>query len=288
MKKGWENRRRFAGYLFAGPWILGFLFFTVYPLLFSLYASFTRWTFSQRIWTGISNYKLIFTDSEFWRCALNTLIYSVVSTPLTLVFAMFLALLLHQKLKGIKFFRALYFLPVVAASDVISTAAGNLIFGRIIVLNLDLTRFGIQLSENARAFVWFAAMIFTLGLWRTGIQMLIFLMGLENVSPDLYEAAEIDGATGWQKFWWVTIPAISPMIILNILLTIVESFTGIATTMQLLTRGRYSVFIWDYINFLAFRDNDFGLALAVVWVFILTLLTTIIILFKKMDRKVSY
>lgn len=288
MKKGWEKRRQYAAYLFVGPWLLGFVLFTLYPLLFSFYASFTHWTFSKRIWSGLSNYIMIFSDTDFLRCGMNTIIFTLISTPLTLVFALLLALLLHQKLKGIKFFRALYFLPVVAASDVISTAAGNLIFGRIVVLNLDLSRFGIVLSDSARGFVYFGAMLLTLGLWRTGIQMLIFLMGLESVSPELYEAAEIDGATGWQKFWWVTIPAMSPLILLNVLLTIIESSTGVATTMQILFRGYYRLFIWDYMNYLAFRENDFGQALAVVWVFIIILLTAVTIAFRKMDRKVTY
>ncbi|HEX2954195.1 MAG TPA: sugar ABC transporter permease [Bacillota bacterium] len=286
--KGWQSHRSRMAYWFVGPWLLGFFGFTVYPLLFSLYASMNDWTFESMTWNGINNYKWIFTDPQFWRCAAGTLGFAVISTPVTLIFALLLALLIHQKIKGIKAFRAIYFLPVVAASDVIATAAGNLLFGRILVLNLDLSQFGITVTPEMGPYLYFGAMLLTISLWRTGIQMLIFLLGLENVSEDLYEAAEMDGATEWQKFWWVTIPSIAPMIVLNVILTIIESFTGLATSMKMLTGGYFQIFIWDYINNLAFSENSFGPALAVVWVFILFMMTIVFFAFRKMEKNLSF
>lgn len=285
--KGWQRRRGLLAYIFVGPWVLGFLAFTVYPLLFSLYASFNEWTFSGMHWTGLNNYFSIFSDQQFWECGAGTLVFALTSTPITLLFALLLALLIHQKIKGIKAFRAIYFLPVVAASDVIATAAGSLLFGRIININIDLSGFGITMTPELGYSLYLGTMLLTLSIWRTGIQMLIFLLGLENVPEDFYEAADIDGATGWQKFWWVTIPAIAPMIVLNILLTIIESFTGLATSMQMLTHGHFQVFIWDYINYLAFGENSFGSALAVVWIFIIFMTITVFLAFRKMDKKLA-
>lgn len=283
---GYERRRKLAAYVFIGPWLLGFLIFTVYPLLFSCYVSFCDWSFTEITWAGLKNYRAVLSEREFWYCGLNTVVYGLLNTPVTLTFALLLALLINQKLKGIKFFRALYFLPVVAASDVISTTAGSILFKRIIVFNIDLSRFGIVLPEQTKFLISIGAMLLTLGLWRTGIQMLIFLMGLENVPHEYYEAAVIDGADEWHKFWWVTIPAISPMILLNILLTVVESFTSLATTMQMVSGGRSRLFIWDYVSNLSYIRMNYTAGLAVCWLFILVILALIGLIYKLVNKKV--
>jgi multiple sugar transport system permease protein len=285
---GFEKRRVLTAYGFIGPWLAGFLVFTIGPLVFSLYASFCNWTFSGMQWAGVKNYITVFSDMDFWRCGITTMLFGLVSTPITLCFALLLALLISQKMKGIKFFRALYFLPVVAASDVISTTAGSILFRRVIVINIDLSRFGIILPAQSQFLITIVAMLLTLGLWRTGIQMLIFLMGLSEVPHEYYEAADMDGATGWQKFWWVTIPSISPLILLNILLTIVESFTGLVTIMQLITRGYVRLFIWDYVNYQAYSNGNWGAGLAVVWVFIWVLLAFIGLVYRMVNKRVSY
>jgi ABC-type sugar transport system permease subunit len=295
--KGLEKRRAWAAYWFIGPWFLGFLTFTVYPLLYSLYASLCAWSYEKLEWNWFSNYVKVFSDVDFWRCGITTFIYGLVSTPITLSFALLLALLINQKLKGVKFFRALYFLPVVAASDVISTTAGRILFSRITVVNIDVSRLGLNIP-GAFHFVrqdwvnYFIAtlipILLTLALWRTGIQMLIFLMGLNNVPYEYYEAAEMDGATGWQKFWWVTMPSIAPLILLNVLLTIVESFTGLATSVQMVTGGLVNLFIWDYVNFWYGERADFSVASAVIWVFIVVTVALIGLVYKMMDRKVTY
>jgi multiple sugar transport system permease protein len=285
---GFEKRRKLTAYGFIGPWLVGFLAFTIFPLGFSLYASFCNWSFSGMEWSGVNNYITIFSDMDFWRCGITTMVFGLVSTPITLSFALLLALLVNQKLKGIRFFRALYFLPVVAASDVISTTAGSILFRRVIVFNIDLSRFGIILPGQSQFLITIVAMLLTLGLWRTGIQMLIFLMGLSEVPHEYYEAADMDGASGWQKFWWVTIPSISPLILLNVLLTIVESFTGLATIMQIITRGYVQLFIWDYVSYQAYSKGNWGAGLAVVWVFILVLLALIGLIYRMVNRKVSY
>lgn len=282
-----EKRRVIAAYGFTGPWFLGFLIFTLYPLLFSFYVSFCNWSFTGIEWTGFTNYLTIFSDFDFWRCGITTFIFGFVTTPITLSFAMLLALLINQKVKGVKFFRTLYFLPVVAASDVISTTAGLILFKRIIVINPDLSGIGIILPPQTGYFVTIGIMLITLALWRTGIQMLVFLMGLEDVPQQYYEAAEIDGAAGWQKFWWVTIPTISPLILLNILLTVVESFTSLATTVQMVTGGTQQLFIWDYVHKLCYQRMNYTAGLASCWVFILVNLVLIGLVYKLVNKKVA-
>ncbi len=293
--RGLEKRRTVAAYWFIGPWFLGFLIFTVYPLLYSLYASLCAWSYEKLEWNWFANYAKIFSDGDFWRCGVTTFIYALVSTPVTLSFALLLALLINQKIKGVKFFRALYFLPVVAASDVISTAAGRILFSRIMVINIDVNRLGLNFAASTEYSGYVAYVIssmipvlLTLALWRTGIQMLIFLMGLNNVPYEYYEAAEMDGATGWQKFWWVTMPSISPLVLLNVLLTLVESFTGLTTSVRMISGGYVHLFIWDYVQFLFAERADFSAAAAVIWVFIIVVLALIGFIYKALDRKVTY
>lgn len=285
---GFERRKKVAAYFFVGPWLAGFLIFTVYPLLYSLVASFCSSTIGVLNWVGFQNYLRIFSDLQFWRSGMNTVLFGLLSTPVTLCFALLLSLLISQKLKGINFFRALYFLPVVAASDVISTMAGTILFRRILNVSPDLSRFGIHLSPESVSMITFIIMLMMLGLWRTGIQMLIFLLGLTNVPQAYYEAAEIDGATRWHKFWWITIPAISPLILVNLLITVVESFTSLATTVKLIDIGNAKMFIWDYVNELFYRQGEYGQSLAVVWVFITVTLSLIGILYRVVNRKVTY
>lgn len=276
-----------AGYLFIGPWLAGFMMFTLYPLLYSMYATFCSSPIGGWHWIGLQNYLQIFSDLRFWRSGMTTFLFGLISTPVTLGFALLLALLINQKIKGVNFFRSLYFLPVVAASDVVSTMAGTIIFSRILVFNLDLSRFGINLSKETTTYLGVIIMLMMISLWRTGLQMLIFLMGLTNVPHEYYEAAEIDGATRWHKFWWVTIPAISPLILLNLLITVVESFTSLATSSRIIARSAALVFIWDYINQLRY-EQEYGMALAAVWVFIITTLALIGLVYYLVNRKVTY
>lgn len=285
---GFEKRRKIAAFCFVGPWLAGFLTFTLYPLLYSLYLTFCGPSPEGRQWVGFKNYLQIFSEKQFWHSGMNTLIFGLISTPVTLCFALLLALLINQKLKGINLFRALYFLPVVAASDIVSTMVGTILFRRILVINVNLSNFGIHLSQEAVFFITLITMLMMLSLWRTGIQMLIFLMGLTNVPHEYYEAAEIDGATRWQKFWWITIPVISPLILINLLITVVESFTSLTTTMRVVFRRSPPIFIWDYINRLFYTQSEHEPALAAVWVFIIITLALIGLMFYLFNRKTTH
>lgn len=239
-------------------------------------------------WAGFQNYFRVFTEPTFWKSIMNTFVYGLLSTPITLCFALLLSLLINQKLKGVHFFRAVYFLPVVAASDVVSTMTGTILFKRILVINPDLSRYGIHLSSEFISIISSIILLIMLSIWRTGIQMLVFLLGLINIPPEFYEAAEMDGATRWHMFWWVTIPSISPLILLNLLITVVESFTGLATTMRLINKSNTQIFIWDYVNELFYHQNDYGMALAGMWVFIIAILALIGLLFYLVNRKIPY
>lgn len=285
---GFEKRRKIAAFCFVGPWLAGFLTFTLYPLFYSLYLTFCGPSPEGRQWVGFKNYLQIFTEMQFWRSGINTLIFGLLSTPITLSFALLLALLINQKLKGVNVFRALFFLPVVAASDVVSTMVGMVIFRRVLIVNLDLSGLGIYLSQAATDFLNLCMILMMLGIWRVGIQMLIFLMGLTNVPHEYYEAAEIDGATRWHKFWWITIPAISPLILINLLITLVESFTSLTTTMRIIAPRNPPVFIWDYINQVFYTRCEHEAALAAVWIFIIVTLALIGLMFHLFNHKVTY
>jgi multiple sugar transport system permease protein len=282
---GNRGRRSAAAYVLILPWLLGFAAFTIYPLAFSLYSSLCRWTFEGQEWVGLLNYIRIFRDRGFWQSILNTVLFEAVSAPVTLSIALLLAILINQKLRGVNFFRALFFLPVVAASDVISTLAGTILFTRVMQVNIDLSPLGINLPPQVLSYLTIATMLLTVLIWRTGIQMLIFLMGLKSVPTEFRESAEIDGASRWQIFWWVTIPALLPYIVLNLLLTVVESFTSLATTIQIIGGGYIQLFIWDYVQRLSTGNGEYGAALAVVWVFIIGTLAVIGLVYRLAIRR---
>ncbi len=285
---GFEKRKIIAAYFFVGPWLAGFFVFTLYPLMYSFYVTFCTTMVGELHWAGFQNYFRVFNEPMFWKSIMNTFIYGLLSTPITLCFALLLSLLINQKLKGVHFFRAVYFLPVVAASDVVSTMTGTILFKRILVINPDLSQYGIHLSSEFISIISSIILLIMLSIWRTGIQMLVFLLGLINVPPEFYEAAEMDGATRWHMFWWVTIPSISPLILLNLLITVVESFTGLATTMRLINKSNTQIFIWDYVNELFYHQNEYGMALAGMWVFIIAIVALIGLLFYLVNRKIPY
>lgn len=218
-QSGVQTRRRFwrpatkealTGWLFVSPWIFGFIVFTVGPMLFSLYASFTRYNITTApVWIGLQNFEnIFFYDDRFYVALYNTFWMVIVKTPVVIVVSLLLALLLNVEVPGSKFFRAVIYLPNVLAG-VAAVFLWRWILAPNGLFNRGLEVFGI------RGPAWFADPLWTkpgmvvMGLWWVGSEVLIFLAGLKGIPKELYEAAEIDGATGWHKTWNITLPLLS-------------------------------------------------------------------------------
>ena len=273
-------------YIAISPWLIGFAVFFVFPLLIYIILIFMKWSFNVSTFVWLDNYKYaLFEDKDFWYSLGVTLGYGVVSIPFTILFSFILALLINQKVKGIGFFRMVYFLPVVAASDVVVAKIGPEIFSKMVNVNVTLETFGIQVSQNVQNFISLFSTLLTLGLWRVGIQMLIFLAGLQSIDPQVYEAAEIDGAGWWKSLWAITIPLLGPFTVINIVFTVIESFTNVFTIARVLARGRsVTPFFMDYVYRLSFEEYKLGYGSAVSWIFLFIVISLVLLVYYYSQR----
>ena len=229
-KRGMTNKKRDAlcGYLFFLPWIVGFLVFTLYPAIFSVRMSFNEVTVKPEgillNWQGTEYYDYALNVDTVFKLQLgNALLFICCSLPVVLVFSLIIALLLNKDFKGRTFFRIIFFIPVIIMSGPV---VSNLISGH----SLDFSEYLPSVYAFLQAMPSFISKpsVFILDelvliLWFSGVPILIFMVGLQRISPDIYEAADIDGAGGWEKFWKITLPHLTPMILLSAIYTVVET-----------------------------------------------------------------
>lgn len=233
MKLSFKRRKKLTGLLFTGPWALASLLFIVYPLVFTIILSFSKLQnadFATIGIAGLENYKKAFvTDVEFLPNFYEVVIDTLINTPMIVIFSLIIAIILNKELPGRGFFRSIFFLPVLFG--------GGLVLQQIIGQNVDgqsmeIAR-GVLLPEKLQSYLGpeltgYIGEFFnriTLVLWKSGVQIVIALSGLQSISPSLYEAARVDGATEWEMFWKITIMMMSPILLLNTVYTIVISLT---------------------------------------------------------------
>lgn len=221
-------KEELTGWLFASPWILGFILFTAAPMLFSVYASFTEYNITtDPRWVGLRNYERLFRDPFFFESLSNTFWMVVVKTPLVIVIAIACALLLAMDLPFGKFFRTVFYLPNVLAG-VAAVFLWQWILASNGLLNEALGFFGIKGPGWFSDPFWTKPGLVVMGMWWIGSSVLIYLAGLKGIPPELYEAGSLDGAVGWSKFRYITLPMLSPTIFFQVV-------TGIIGTFQIFT-----------------------------------------------------
>jgi ABC-type sugar transport system permease subunit len=226
-----RKRQALTGYVFIAFWLAGFLLFLLVPLIRNGLWSLTNADLATRRenpeFIGLDNYVEAFTiDIEFVPYLLETLGNLVVDVPIILAFSLAVALLAMQKVPGSGVFRAIFFLPVVIGSAVVIDRMFDMLHNQLVLFRGQGAQefLHIYLGDRMPAFLQFLnRSIFV--LWRSGVQILIFIAGLKSIDPALYEAAEVDGASAWGRFWKVTLPMLSPVVLINIIYTIIDSFT---------------------------------------------------------------
>lgn len=283
-----EKRRRkfvgseaFYGYLFVSPMVLGFLIVMVFPLIYSIYISFTDWQLlGDPTFIGAENYERLVNDPDFWVVLKNTLIFAAGLVPINIVLALFLALLLQRNLPGIGIFRTAIFIPVMT-SIVVWSIIWKYMFGTDEgFINQMLAVIGIDgpawlYSPNLAM----AAVIVVSALKNVGLNMVLFLAALQQVDKNLYEASVLDGAGKGRQFWNVTLPMITPTVFLTIILTVIGSMKvfGQIYVMTGGGPGNSTKVLVYYIWENAFKLFDFGYASAIALVlFVIILIFTII------------
>ena len=275
-----ESREARAGWLFISPWLIGFLCLTGGPLLFSLYASFTNYNMTSRMdFIGLSNYIRMFTkDPVFWKSLGNTLYYVALAVPSSCICAIFLATLLNQKVKG----TPLFYLPTVLSGVAVYQLWMQLLAPQSGLINSVLRLVGIEgpswLSDPA----WTKPSLVMMRVWALGTSMLLYLSSMNSVSKDLYEAADIDGASFLQKFRKITLPQISPIIFFDIITNMTGAFQVFQEALVMSKNGKgdpagsllfYNLHIYQE----AFTHYDMGYASAMAWFLLLIVMTITVI-----------
>ena len=280
------------GILFISPWLVGFFGLQLYPLLQSLYYSFTDFSIlSDGKWIGIRNYAELFnTDRYFWKSFKLTVKYAFMTVPMKLLFALFIAMILNMKLKFITIFRTIYYLPSIMGGSVAVSILWKFMFMKEGIVNRFLGMVGIP------AINWLGmpdTALFTISLlvvWQFGSSMVLFLAGLKNVPQELYEAASVDGATKVRQFFSITLPMISPIILFNFMMQTInalQEFTAVSViTNGGPNHGTYLMGLKIYED--AFSTLKMGYASATSWILFLVVLMITSLLFKSSDAWVFY
>lgn len=337
------QEKTFAGYLFAAPWIVGFAIFVVVPLVFSLYWSFTDYRVVSRDpanWVGLDNYyAILFKDEGFRASLVNTLYLTVIGLPLQLGFALFLAVLLNQKMPGERIFRMAFYLPVILGFNtavllcwrlMLNTGTGiinqiiramstafppfsylnrALIYAQEIItsffLGINTGKFTLMLRIIETGFpadnrvplwvqspLWTKMSVILLMVWGCGTMMLIFLAGLNNIPRELHEAAEVDGASSWQRFWKISFPLLTPYIFYNLVVGLISSLQ-IFEPIFVLYRDNQPIvssaismvyYLWQK----SFSHFEIGYGSAISWVVLVIIMIVTVIQFRLQDRWVTY
>ncbi len=277
---GWH--KVFWGLLFVTPWLLGFVFFFLVPLVTSLQYSFSNIEAGaegiQVTFIGFSNFiEALTVNTNFNRQLIESIMNIIINAPLILIFSLFIAVLLNQKFFGRSLARSIFFLPVILASGVILSLESTSLVQEINQQNansgglanalgaFELQRLMLRVGMNEYIVLYLTGAVERIYeiVSQSGVQILIFLAGIQTISPQLYEASKIEGATGYEAFWKITLPMVSPLILVNLIYTIIDSFSRSPVTEIIMSTG--------------FDNFNFGLSSAMAWVYFVSIMLILLI-----------
>jgi multiple sugar transport system permease protein len=290
------TRRREAveGYVFLLPWIVGFIAFSGGPIVTAAYLSFTKYDIMRPPeFIGLGNYIYAFTlDPLFIPAIIKTFYYAILVVPPAIVLSLSIALLLNQRLMATSFWRTMYFLPTLTPVVAAALLWRWMLNPDVGLVNYLLAMAGIAGPRWLSSIGWAIPSLALIGLWTSvgGSQMIIFLAGLQNIPQDLVEAAEIDGAGAWMRFWSVTLPMVTPTLFFNLVLGIIFALRTFDIAFVATNGGpaRATWFISIHIYQNAFVSFDMGYASALAWMFFLILLAVTLLQFGLSGKWVFY
>ena len=286
-----ERRNVLLGLAFASPWIVGFLAFTIVPIASSFYYSFTRYDLVRDpVWLGLDNYLGFIDNADFSLVGRNTLWWVLVSSPLGVLSAFLMALLLNSRIVLRSFFRSVFFFPAIVPVVVTAFVWIFLLNVQYGAINSTLQALGfkvIPFISSPHLIKWSLVVIH---MWSQGAAMVIFLATLQDVPRSLYEAATVDGANALRRLWSVTVPMVSPVILFNLVMSLIAGFQYF-TLPWLMTQGgpnRAAEFYAIYLYRNAFQWFRMGKASALAWVLFVLILFFTFLLFRFSGRFVYY
>lgn len=286
-----SQKKSVSGWLFVSPFIIGFLLLFLKPMGQSVIYSFSNISFEsyglKTVFVGLQNYKdALFKDAEFVRTVVASISSIIYQVPLIIIFSLFIAIILVQKFKGRVIFRAIFFLPVIILNGVIISIINgdylsNMILSGSTTSNMFNTvgiadiMYNMRFSEELIKFIVpLINNIFNL-VWSSGVQILLFLAGLQSIPPSLYESAKVEGATAWESFWKITFPMVSPFIVMNVVYTIVDNFTNSTNPV---------------VKMISIQTASFKMAYsaALNWLYLLVVFIIIVVVYLVVNKKIVY
>lgn len=287
-----RKRNIILGFLFISPWLVGFIAFTFYPIVASLYYSFTEFVgIGKPEWIGLENYKAMFLTDELFRISVyNTAYYTIFTVPISLILAITFAVILNQKVRGISVFRTIVYMPAIVPAFASSFIWIWLLHPTYGIVNSILALFRIKGPGWFNDPTWSKPSLIIMSQWGIGSTAMIFLASLQDVPKTLYEAAELDGANRWEKFRYITVPSISPVILFQLIMAINGAFQTF-TQAYITTSGGPANTTLFYALLLyrkAFTEGKMGYASAMAWIMFLVSLIITVILFRTSYRWVFY
>ncbi|HEY8454903.1 MAG TPA: sugar ABC transporter permease [Actinopolymorphaceae bacterium] len=268
--------RRF--YWFASPWIIGFLLFGGGPVVASALISFTDWSLlSSPHWVGLDNYRQLIRDPVFYVSLRNTLYFGVGSVLLGVVTSFLIAILLNQNVRGLAFFRTVFYLPSVVAGIATALLWVNILHPDFGLINYLLGLIGIQGPGWLASEAWAIPALILMSVWGAGNTIVIYLAGLQGIPTTLYEAATIDGAGWWRRFWHVTVPMMSPVIFFNLITGFIASLQAYVLVLVMTNGGpaNATLLFGLYIYRQAFEYFNMGYAAALSWILFVVIIAVI-------------
>ena len=287
-----KRHETILGWLMVSPWLIGFICFSALPMFASLIISFTEWDMlSKPEWVGFENYKTLFFEDPLALHSLNiTILFTIVSIPLNIVFGLALAMLLNTSIRGLAIFRTIFYLPAILSGVAVALMWRWIFSTEFGLLNALLSMIGIEGPAWLTDRIWVLPSFVIMRLWSVGGGMIIYLAGLQSIPTNLYEAAKIDGANWWHRTRFITLPMLSPTIFFQLIVGFIFSMQ-IFTEAFIMTNGGpadASLFYLLYLYRTAFQYFDMGYASALAWVLFVVILVLTIILFKTGKSWVYY
>jgi multiple sugar transport system permease protein len=290
-RKRTNFKQNLEGWLFASPWIIGFLLWTLGPMIASLFFSFTQWDLlSSPRWVGLQNVESMLQDKLVWQALKVTSVYALTSVPLHIAFGLMLALLLNNSIFGVRLYRTAFYLPSVLSGVAVALLWRWLFSAEFGLFNLLLSNFDIQGPSWLGDEQWALPSLVLMSLWGVGAGAIIYLAGLQGIPTDLYEAAEVDGASSWTRLLNITLPMMTPVLFFQLIVGIINALQ-IFTQAFIMTGGgpnNATLFLVLYLYRNAFQYFRMGYASAIAWVLFIYILGLTLLVFRSSSAWVYY
>jgi multiple sugar transport system permease protein len=295
---GQKRTEAFQAYLFLLPWIIGLILFLLIPIGMAAYSAFTRWVLIDPPprWIGFANFQEMFTDDRYFGWSLGvTVKYMAMTLIPFIILGLAISILLNQKLRGMNFFRTVFYVPAVVSGVAVTLLWISLLDPNLGALNTLLRSIGVDNPPNwINSPDWALPSVALMSLWGIGGGAIIYLAGLQNIPPHLYEAAEIDGASTWQQFWKITLPLLSPTIFFVLITGIIGSFQVFTPayimggTSRFGAGSKYLRFYLLHIYVKGFQQGRLGYASALAWILFIISAIVVILVYNYSERWVYY